>query len=1731
MAVNGALPVLVLLLYVVGSSRCQTVIDPPTNVLVQFTGPNSFIVSWEPPEHPVIGYSLIYSGGTLQVDGDATYAEVVSNSPINQRQFSMGLYSMTLAGYSKSAETFTILNPADAPSVARPPTNVLVQFQSPHNFTVAWDPPEEPVDGYLMTYSGGKQVHIDGGVTSVVVVSQDVINTKGFSIGMYSYTAVGYSSNAHGFINLDEGSPHLPPKPSGTRKLVVPDSLQLDWAVPDGEFEHYRLIYSTDGTKEKETTVELPPETTSYLIEGLTGQFYTNLYTIRNGIKSDLGEWRENTDKVPLPPKDIYLQRTSDVAFTLAWTKPNDTIDGYVILYSPDEVTQEKKMILNNSMSNIHIECDSVITDQFRIGLLSVRGSMHSESAEVHPLLPGSKLLPPIPVVTQRLLTPSSSRLELSIPTDSTEFDKYQIRINKTDGLLSVSLDGSASAYVVDGIVAGKETMAAVRTVRNGIRSDPTYVVIPDPKFQKPSSPTHVTRHNLNRFTIVLNWDPPPPPFDRYYLDIKRDNARSASNQKQRSVTLGKNATSYIFTQTRRRERYVFTLYAVLGDFDAFGTGVKAVSVPAATTRSKVTLAAVTQHALQVTWQPVVGSSSYSLTVVSKLGEARTVELPASENAAVDHVFLGLEEGMDYYVILDAVIEEKKKSAGWVIGQTAFWGNVVVRGHPPTALEVTWPDYQSSYLVSVISANGEDIRVISTQEPRSTLSDVEPEVTYEIGVQVVGEGEELTGIGGASYTLVKDTTPPTITNCPAHVNDSVPLGSASAGVKVLWLEPEAIDDTGATPLGQSTHRPGETFPIGDTSVSYVFTDTSGNQGFCNFTVTVDEIDIKPPVISNCPENTTHYIYAPVNKLSVSWEEPTALDDSGSSTTMRKTHRSGSKFRLGSTVVTYQFTDTSGNAAACHFVITVELIDDKTPPVITRCPSKVNDTIRLGTPGVHLNFDVPRATDESGTVKMVTASHLPGEVFAGGRTPVTYVFEDLAGNRAVCTFFVTVYEIDDEAPVIHHCPSNINKTTPVHMTSGVIVKWAEPYATDNSNLLITVTRSHKPKTSFPAGRTTVVYTFTDSSNNSVICQFDVTVLEGICDCYVEETTLKVMSHCILPSTCDADRLLDNLTNIAVNEDNVEIYSGALNVISTGHDTITADGIESFAAVLEHIAVVGSTSSSVISNIIKSTDNILQTPTEEFKLAQDSSMANTRILNSLDYHLLFAHRGNRNFIRTEDNVAVWTESVPRNSTVTYSMRNGSARVVISEDEVTADENYAGRSDDVEASISLPTDVYWYDTSLGIPSSSYPAIFTFYNNSKLFQSLDEDDINSGVISASVAGVKRDILFNNGSARITLRPWQEHPGREFECVFWNKSLHDGNGAWSPNGCHLTETLESGHIVCVCSHLTHFALRLTPKVFLIDIIVFAGCVLCIGMMTAAAMISLSIWAKIPHRTIINLCISLLFLNGLFLGGIDQIKLGDGVGCTIIAALLQYFLLVTLSWTAVESLNLFWQVVLIRKEFLNRHIVRVTIGCWGVPLLFVLYSRVIIFLLTNNWTENNTFCFLSQGLALYIGVVTPMVLLFVFHLYIIGMMLHKELCSRYGCSDRNIMHAIRRCKVSLPLSILASIGSVVCYFMLTNVDSYPLRSVFSIFALAEGALLLAGIYCLGKKDLMDKHCCSCCRFTVGKTSTYHVHRKMVGKKLYRNNGEQKAKQVPTRATRFTRVGTFRTPYSWKAEDI
>ena len=55
---------------------------------------------------------------------------------------------------------------------------------------------------------------------------------------------------------------------------------------------------------------------------------------------------------------------------------------------------------------------------------------------------------------------------------------------------------------------------------------------------------------------------------------------------------------------------------------------------------------------------------------------------------------------------------------------------------------------------------------------------------------------------------------------------------------VSWTEPTATDNSGMTPTITQTHQPGDSFPVGTTSVMYTFTDMTGNQATCTFDVVI-----------------------------------------------------------------------------------------------------------------------------------------------------------------------------------------------------------------------------------------------------------------------------------------------------------------------------------------------------------------------------------------------------------------------------------------------------------------------------------------------------------------------------------------------------------------------------------------------------------------------------------------------------------------------------------------------------------------------------------------------------------------------------------------------------------------------------------------------------------------------------------------------------------------------------
>ncbi len=84
-----------------------------------------------------------------------------------------------------------------------------------------------------------------------------------------------------------------------------------------------------------------------------------------------------------------------------------------------------------------------------------------------------------------------------------------------------------------------------------------------------------------------------------------------------------------------------------------------------------------------------------------------------------------------------------------------------------------------------------------------------------------------------------DTTQPTVINCPSDITQAV-ANAGDTSVAVTWIPPTATDNV--TPDNQinalRSHEPGDVFNLGQTTVSYIFTDQANNQATCSFTVTV-----------------------------------------------------------------------------------------------------------------------------------------------------------------------------------------------------------------------------------------------------------------------------------------------------------------------------------------------------------------------------------------------------------------------------------------------------------------------------------------------------------------------------------------------------------------------------------------------------------------------------------------------------------------------------------------------------------------------------------------------------------------------------------------------------------------------------------------------------------------------------------------------------------------------------
>lgn len=167
---------------------------------------------------------------------------------------------------------------------------------------------------------------------------------------------------------------------------------------------------------------------------------------------------------------------------------------------------------------------------------------------------------------------------------------------------------------------------------------------------------------------------------------------------------------------------------------------------------------------------------------------------------------------------------------------------------------------------------------------------------------------------GATVTVEDDMNPTALCQ-----NVTLYLNGNGAAV----LDPLDVDNGSSDNCAIDSYQLSQTdfncSELGQLTVSLTVTDLSGNSATCISVITV--IDSVSPAISNCPAGISVVPDSSECNPQVSWTPPTATDNC--SVALTSNYSSGDSFSAGTTTVTYEAEDPSGNTSSCSFDVTIQ----------------------------------------------------------------------------------------------------------------------------------------------------------------------------------------------------------------------------------------------------------------------------------------------------------------------------------------------------------------------------------------------------------------------------------------------------------------------------------------------------------------------------------------------------------------------------------------------------------------------------------------------------------------------------------------------------------------------------------------------------------------------------------------------------------------------------------------
>jgi gliding motility-associated-like protein/uncharacterized repeat protein (TIGR01451 family) len=363
---------------------------------------------------------------------------------------------------------------------------------------------------------------------------------------------------------------------------------------------------------------------------------------------------------------------------------------------------------------------------------------------------------------------------------------------------------------------------------------------------------------------------------------------------------------------------------------------------------------------------------------------------------------------------------------------------------------------------------------------------VEKEGTYTVTVTGDNGCEDTESI---TIVFVPDTEKPVITDC--HLDDLPAEFATEEGVTYATInlddyKPTATDNCEVKSIEHDKGTQTQ-FPIGNTTITWTVTDTSGNTATCEQTITVKdtgvpEISCPPAITVECADEVPapYADYAAFVAASGSATDNSGIDESSFRFV---SDVSDNAFNPETITRTYEIADAEGNTSTCTQIITVK---DTTKPEISTPEGSLDIELSCEQTDeiAAALLQTPSATDNCDGVMTVPTPNEVNTPDCGKAYELvrTWTFTDASGNESVFTQTITV--TDKEAPKIDTPAGDLDRNLSCENTDDLADALAlVPTATDNCDESVTAVLKSDNTVATDKGYTqTRTWTFTDDCGN-------------------------------------------------------------------------------------------------------------------------------------------------------------------------------------------------------------------------------------------------------------------------------------------------------------------------------------------------------------------------------------------------------------------------------------------------------------------------------------------------------------------------------------------------------------------------------------------------------------------------------------------------------------------------